>query len=129
MRATFIAALLLAAGFSAATAMAQTPPAVPTTKILAISHSIGAPMTAAERAQIMPHEVHDTVNAYLAGKIDQWYFQTDGKGVVFIVNASTPEEAKAILEKFPLGQAGKMGFDYIPLGPLIPLRIINDMVK
>ena len=42
----------------------------------------------------MPHEVHDTVNAYLAGKIDQWYFRTDGKGVVFIVNASTPKEAK-----------------------------------
>ena len=39
------------------------------------------------------------------------------------------EEAKNILEKFPLGQAGLMGFDYIPLGPLSPLRIINDMVK
>jgi hypothetical protein len=76
---------------------------VPTTKILAISHFIGTPMTSAQRAQIMPHEVHETVNAYLAGKIDQWYFRTDGKGVVFLVNASTPEEAKNILEKFPLG--------------------------
>src|SRR5262249_7213922 len=104
-------------------------PPVPTTKILAISHFMGTPMTPAQRTQIMPHEVHDTVNAYLAGKIDQWYFRTDGKGVVFIVNASTPEEAKNILEKFPLGQAGLMGFDYIPLGPLSPLRIINDMVK
>jgi len=28
-------------------------------------------MTPAERAQTMPHEVHDTVNAYLAGKIDR----------------------------------------------------------
>ena len=56
-------------------------------------------------------------------------FRTDGKGVVFIVNASTPEEAKNISEKFPLGQAGLMDFDYIPLGPLSPLRIINDMVK
>jgi hypothetical protein len=104
-------------------------PPVPTTKILAISHFMGTPMTPAQRAQIMPHEVHDTVNAYLAGKIDQWYFRTDGKGVVFIVNASTTEEAKNILEKFPLGQAGLMGFDYIPLGPLSPLRIINDMLK
>src|SRR5579862_6027125 len=117
MGAKLAAAFLLATGLSIVSASAQTPlPPVPTTKILAISHSMGAPMTPAQRAQIMPHEVHDTVNAYLAGKIDQWYFQTDGKGVVFIVNASTPEEAKAILEKFPLGQAGKMGFDYIPLG-------------
>src|SRR5229473_4180361 len=93
-------------------ASAQNPlPPVPTTKILAISHFMGTPMTPAQRAQIMPHEVHDTVNAYLAGKIDQWYFRTDGKGVVFIVNASTPEEAKNMLEKFPLGQAGLMGFD------------------
>ena len=111
-------------------ASAQNPlPPVPTTKILAISHFMGTPMTPAQRAQIMPREVHDTVNAYLAGNIDQWYFRTDGKGVVFIVNASTPEEAKNILEKFPLGQAGLMGFDYIPLGPHSPLRIINDMVN
>ena len=122
--ALFGAALLFAGPAFAQSALAP----VPTTKILAISHSLGAPMTAAQRAQIMPHEVHDTVNAYLSGKIDQWYFQTNGKGVVFIVNASTPDEAKAILEKFPLGQAGLMGFDYIPLGPLSPLQIINDMV-
>jgi hypothetical protein len=120
------AAILLAAGFSATPVLSQT---VPTTKILAISHPMGKPMTAQQRAAIMPREVHDTVNAYLSGKIDQWYYQTDGKGVVFIVNATTPAEAKAILEKFPLGQAGLMGFNYIPLGPLSPLRIINDRVR
>jgi hypothetical protein len=86
---------------------------VPTTKIPAISHFIGTPTTPAQRAQIMLHEVHDTLNACLAVKIDQWHFRTDGRGVVFIVNASSPEEAKNILEKFPLGQAGLMGFDYI----------------
>ena len=76
-------------------ASAQNPlPPVPTTKILVVSHFLGAPMTQAQRAQIMPHEVHDTVNAYLAGKIDQLYFRNDGKRVVLIVNASTPEEAK-----------------------------------
>ena len=124
------ACALLIAGLFAAPAWAQnTTPSVPTTKILAISHPMGAPMTLEQRAAIMPHEVHDTVNAYLNGKIDQWYYQTSGKGVVFIVNASTPEEAKAILENFPLGQAGLMGFDYIPLGPLNPLRILNDMVR
>src|SRR5262249_33195609 len=105
------------------------PPPVPATKILAISHFMGTPMTPARHAQTMPREVHDTVNAYLAGKIDQWYFRTDGKGVVFIVNASTPEEAKKHFGEFPLGQASLMGFDYIPLGPLSPLHIINEMVK
>jgi len=39
------------------------------------------------------------------------------------------QSEKNILKKFPLGQAGLMGFDYIPLGPLSPLRIIRDVVK
>lgn len=122
--------VLMVLGLTATAAAAQTAaPAVPTTKVLAISHSTGKVITPEQRAQIMPHEVHDTVNAYLDGKIDQWYFQTDGKGVVFIVNASTTEEAKAILEKLPLGQAGLMAFDYIRLGPLNPLRIINNLVR
>ncbi len=120
------APMILAIGLCATPALSQT---VPTTKILAISHPMGKPMTPQQRAAIMPREVHDTVNAYLSGKIDQWYYQTDGKGVVFIVNATTPAEAKAILEKFPLGRAGLMGFDYIPLGPLSPLRIINDRMR
>lgn len=111
---------------SPALAQNAAPPAVPTTKILAISHSMGQPMTAEQRASIMPREVRATVAAYLGGKIDQWYFQTNGQGVVFIVNASTTDEAKAVLEKFPLGQAGLMGFDYIPLGPLAPLRYLTD---
>jgi hypothetical protein len=122
---TFLAITLAAVAISSP-ALAQGLPSVPTTKILAISHSMGAPMTAEQRATIMPHEVRDTVAAYLSGKIDQWYVQNNGKGVVFIVNASTPEEAKTILEKFPLGQAGLMGFDYIPLGPLSPLRFLTD---
>ena len=79
-------------------------PPVPTTKILAISHFMGTPITAAHRARIMPHEVHDTVNAYLAGKIDQWYFRTDGKGVVFIVNASMPMTRKTFWRNSPWGR-------------------------
>jgi hypothetical protein len=125
MRPILIAAF---ATLLAGPALAQGAPSfnVPTTKILAISHSTGKPMTPEQRAAIMPREVRETVAAYLSGKIDQWYFQTNGQGVVFIVNASTPEDAKAILEKFPLGQAGLMGFDYIPLGPLSPLRFLTD---
>jgi hypothetical protein len=118
---TLFAGLLLAGP-----AMAQAPSlSAPTTKILAVSHPMGAAMTAEQRASIMPQEVRATVEAYLNGKIDQWYVQSNGRGVVFIVNASTADEAKAVLEKFPLGQAGLMGFDYIPLGPLSPLRFLT----
>ena len=34
------------------------------------------------------------------------------------------DEAKALLDKLPLGQAGLMEFQFIPLGPLSPLRAL-----
>src|SRR5579884_4183565 len=98
---TALMALLALTFVGPALAQPANPFGVPTPKILAISHSTGAPMTAEQRATILPREVRETVAAYLSGKIDQWYVQSNGQGVVFIVNATTPEEAKAILEKFP----------------------------
>lgn len=96
---------------------------VPTTKVLAVG-SLDSPLTAEQRRDIMSHEVPDTVKLYLAGKIDQWYVRKDGKGVVFILNVSSAEEAKAMLDKLPLGQAKLMHFEFIPLGPLTPLGLL-----
>jgi hypothetical protein len=72
----------------------------------------------------MPSEVRDTVKLYLGGKIDQWYVRQDKSGVVFLMNVTTVEEARALLEKLPLGQAKMMEFDLIPLGPLSPLTVL-----
>ena len=96
---------------------------VPTTRILAIG-SLTALVTPEGRATIMPKEVKGTVDLYLEGKIDQWWFRTDGKGVVFLLNVVSVEEARDMLEKLPLGAAKKMSFEFIPLGPLYPLRFL-----
>ena len=96
---------------------------VPTTKVLAIG-SLDGPITEEQRKGIMSHEVPDTVKLYLAGKIDQWYVRKDGKGVVFLLNVSSTDEAKAMLDQLPLGQAKLMHFDFIPLGPLSPLGLL-----
>lgn len=113
--------------FAGVTMQAQTPVdpllSVPTTKVLAIG-SLDAPLTEEQRRGIMSHEVPDTVKLYLGGKIDQWYVRKDGKGVVFLLNLSSAEEAKAILDQLPLGQAKLMHFDFIPLGPLSPLGLL-----
>ena len=98
-------------------------PSVPTTKILAIG-TLNSPLTDDQRKGIMSHEVPDTVKLYLDGKIDQWYVRKDGKGVVFILNLGSTEQAKALLEQLPLGQAKLMSFELIPLGPLSPLRVL-----
>lgn len=98
-------------------------PAVPTTKVLAIGHLV-APLTPEQRRGILPKEVPDTVRLYLSGKIDQWYVRQDGKGVVFLLNVTSVEEAHTLLEQLPLGQAKLMEFDLMPLGPLSPLRVL-----
>jgi hypothetical protein len=57
-------------------------------------------------------------------KIEQWFCQTDGYGVVFIMNAPNRPEAREILEKLPLSVAGMMGFELIALGPHAPLAML-----
>ena len=76
------------------------------------------------RFPIMPSEVRETIRLHLAGKIDQWYFQTEGGGVVFIMNVTQRAEAHELLEALPLGRAGMMAFELIPLGPLKPLAVL-----
>ncbi len=101
----------------------------PTSKVLAIG-SVTAKGTPEAIAPVLPFEVRATVRNYLAGKIEQWFFQSEGYGVVFIMNCTTTEEAHAIVEKLPLGVAGMMEFEFIPLGPLKPLAmLIGDPVR
>jgi hypothetical protein len=97
--------------------------AVPTTKLLAIG-SFTAKATPDVSMPILPSEVRETVRLYLDGKIDQWYVKQDQSGVVFVMNLTDPQEAHALLDKLPLGQAGLMTFQFIPLGPISPLRLL-----
>jgi hypothetical protein len=97
--------------------------AAPTNKILAIG-SVTAKGTPEAIAPILPLEVRATVRNYLAGKIDHWFFQAEGYGVVFIMNAASTAEAHEILEKLPLGVAGMMTFELIALSPLKPLAML-----
>jgi hypothetical protein len=94
-----------------------------TTKVLAIG-SWTAKATPETIPKVMPSEARDTMRLMLAGKIDQWYAKNDGSGAVFLMNVTDPAEAHALLEKLPLGQAGMMTFQLIPLGPLWPLGLM-----
>ena len=73
---------------------------------------------------VMPDEVDATVRLYLDGKIREWYSRGDGKGVVFLVEAKSEDEAKGIVEALPLAKAQLMDHQYIPVGPLMPLRML-----
>ena len=65
---------------------------------------------------------------YLDGKIQQWYSRGDGKGVIFVVDAKTENEARAIMETLPLAKDELIDHEYIPVGPLMPLRALMGPV-
>jgi hypothetical protein len=73
---------------------------------------------------VIPSEIRATVKLYLDGKIRQWYSRGDGKGVVFLVDAKTEDEARAVMETLPLAKERLMDHEYIPGGPLMPLRAL-----
>ncbi len=113
--------LILLLGVVSLFAQTPTPPKV--THVLATLTL--KPGTAREQImKVMQTEVRDTVNLYLDGKIQQWWARGDGKGVVFLLDCKTVEEAKAILEKLPLIKENFASFQYMPLGPLSPLRLL-----
>jgi hypothetical protein len=70
---------------------------------------------------IMPSEIRETVKLYLDGKIRQWYSRGDGNGVIFLIDAKTQDEARAVMETLPLSKEHLVDHEYIPVGPLMPL--------
>ena len=79
------------------------------------------------REQIMallPAEIRATVQLYLEGKIREWHSRADGKGGVFLLNAQDVAEAERIMESLPLAREHLLDHQYIPVGPLMPLRLL-----
>ncbi len=73
---------------------------------------------------VMPAEIRATVKLYLDGKIREWYSRGDGKGVIFLVEATTEDEARSFIETLPLAKAQLMDTQYIPVGSLVPLKLL-----
>jgi len=73
----------------------------------------------------IPDEIQATVKLYFDGKIREWYSRGNGKGVIFLVEAKTEDEARAIMDTLPFAKEQLMDSQYIPVGPLMPLRALN----
>jgi hypothetical protein len=97
---------------------------VPVTRVLALGRWTDAALPE-KRGAVMPFEARETMALMLAGKIDQWFARSDGEGAVFLMNVTDPAEAHTLLEALPLGQAGMMAFELIPIGPLWPLGLLR----
>lgn len=124
----FVAMLALSApapGYKAPQAPAPAAAPIPAgaTKVFAIAkRGPGTPGQAV--TALLPQEVRDTVTLYLDGKIEQWWMQQDGGGPVFLMNARTVDEARALTAALPLVKARILEFDFVAVGPLSPLRVL-----
>lgn len=80
---------------------------------------------------IMPAEIRATVQLYLEGKIREWFSREDGRGAVFLMNTKDVAEARAIMEALPLAREHLLDEEFIPVGPLMPMRLLlaNPPVK
>ena len=98
--------------------------AIPKTTAVLVILTPKQGVTAAQVMAVIPAEIRATVKLYLDGKIRQWYSRGDGKGVIFLVDAKTEDEARALMETLPLAKEHLMDTEYIPVGPLMPLRAL-----
>ena len=99
--------------------------AIPKTTEVIVIETPRQGVTPQQIMAVIPAEIQATVKLYLDGKIRQWYSRGDGKGVVFVVDAKTEDEARAIMETLPLAKEHLMDHQYTPVGPLMPLRALN----
>ena len=99
--------------------------AIPRTTEVIVIETPKQGVTPQQVMAVIPEEIKATVKLYLDGKIRQWYSRGDGKGVVFVIDAKTEDEARAIMETLPLAKEHLMDHQYVPVGPLMPLRALN----
>lgn len=103
---------------------AQTQSASPTTTGVLVILTAKSDVTREQIMAAMPAEVRATVQLYLGGKIREWFSRADGRGAVFLLDTKDAHEAEALMDSLPLAKQSLMDHEYIPLGPLLPLRML-----
>jgi len=82
------------------------------------------PLTPEQRQEFLPKEVPATLQIYLDGKMEQFWLRDKDAGVIFLMTVNSIEEADKILKALPLGRAGLLNFELMPIGPLSPLGML-----
>ena len=72
--------------------------------------------------QYMPAEVRATLQDYLDGTVEQFWFR-EKLGPIFLMNVESIEQAKASLAELPLVANDLMTYEIFPVTPLSPLRL------
>jgi hypothetical protein len=95
-----------------------------TGKFTAIGTLVSSDSTPAPTLALQEQQA--TLKLYLNGKVEQFWLREDGKGVIFLMAASTRAEVAELVQKLPYSQAGAIRFDLIPVGPMMPFIWLLD---
>ena len=82
------------------------------------------PLSQEQRQQYLPKEVPATLQLYLDGKMEQFWLREKEAGVIFLMSVEWVDEAERLLKALPLGQANLLTFDFMQIGPLLPLGML-----
>ena len=104
--------------------VAQAQAISPTTTGVMVILTVKEGVTREQVMAVMPAEIRQTVQLYLNGKIREWYSRGDGRGAIFLPDSRDAAEAQTIMEGLPLAKQNLMDHNYIPVGPLLPLRLL-----
>jgi hypothetical protein len=117
-----LSALVIGAGIQAQPqATTMTVPVTEVMAMLTVKPGVARP----DVMKVLPEEARETMVLYLDGKIEHWYGRGDGRGAVFFLRCKTVDEAKEIMDGLPLHKAGYVDVEYIPVGPLAPMRFLT----
>jgi hypothetical protein len=123
---TFALTLTLAAATTvAAPSYGQDQPFPHVTTGMMVMVTVKAGVTRDQVMAVMPAEIRETVQLYLDGKIREWYSRSDGRGVILLLDTKDVAEARAIMDGLPLGKQNLADDQFIPVGPLAPLRMLT----
>jgi hypothetical protein len=95
-----------------------------TMKVMAIGTL--KPLTPEQQHTYMPKEVPATLQLYLDGKMEQFWLRDQMKGVIFLMNVDSVDEADKLLKALPLGRDNLLTFDLMQVGPLTPLSMLMN---
>jgi hypothetical protein len=83
--------------------------------------------TAVPEASLAVRQEQDTMRLYLNGKIEQFWFRKDGKGVILLLATDSQDSAASLLSGLPYAQANAIRFEILPVGPMMPfVRLLDD---
>lgn len=92
-------------------------------KIIAIDRILPTATEDKIRDTVMLEAFH-TWALYSKEVIREMYFRKDRPGVVLVLECASAQEARQLLNTFPLVKAGVIEFDVIPVGHFVPFATL-----